>query len=155
MRSWSDLTNTSLEMEPGADPVRCFAERRAREVTNWLRDHEGDVSGWVVLDDINLAIADEVRKPSTKTMGPRLVQTWPLCGLTMGNAKTAVRILSGEMINKVVVERPVAPGGGLSTPMPRAAIAQPTSQVGSPGPAPGGSGGAMGGGSPGGATSVL
>merc|ERR1719229_1028971 len=31
----------------------------------------------------------------------------------MGNAKTAVRILNGEMINKVVVERPVAPGGGL------------------------------------------
>lgn len=27
----------------------------------------------------------------------------------MGNAKTAVRILNGEMINKVVVERQVAP----------------------------------------------
>lgn len=112
MRSWAGMTTTALEQEPGSDPVRCFAERRAREVTHWLGEHEGDISGthsWVVLDDINLAIADEAKKPSTKTLGPRLVQTWPLCGLTMGNAKTAVRILNGEMINKLVVERPVAP----------------------------------------------
>jgi len=120
MRLWAFVTTTALELEPGPDPVRQFAERRAREVTQWLNEHEGDVSGWVVLDDINLAIADEAKKPSTKSMASRLVQTWPLCGLTMGNAKTAVRILNGEMINKVVVERPTTASGGLSTPMPRA-----------------------------------
>merc|ERR1740123_2109887 len=120
MRVWASVTTAALELEPGPDPVRQFAERRAREVTQWLNEHEGDVSGWVVLDDINLAIADEAKKPSTKSMASRLVQTWPLCGLTMGNAKTAVRILNGEMINKVVVERPTTASGGLSTPMPRA-----------------------------------
>eukprot|EP00411_Alexandrium_monilatum_P059832 CAMPEP_0175509002 /NCGR_PEP_ID=MMETSP0096-20121207/10656_1 /TAXON_ID=311494 /ORGANISM="Alexandrium monilatum, Strain CCMP3105" /LENGTH=726 /DNA_ID=CAMNT_0016811149 /DNA_START=44 /DNA_END=2225 /DNA_ORIENTATION=- len=140
MRVWGSATTTGLELETGPDPVKCFAERRAREVTKWLLDHEGEVSGWVVLDDINLAIADEARKASTKQMGPRLVQTWPLCGLTMGNAKTAVRILNGEMINKVVVERPVAPGGGLSTPMPRAApgpATTPGSAPAAPAPAAG------------------
>merc|ERR1719362_1649969 len=122
MRVWASVTTAALELEQGPDPVRQFAERRAREVTQWLNEHEGDVSGWVVLDDINLAIADEAKKPSTKSMASRLVQTWPLCGLTMGNAKTAVRILNGEMINKVVVERQTtaagAAPGGISTPMP-------------------------------------
>jgi len=92
-----------------SDPVRSFADRRAREVTAYLREHEDSIKGWVVLDDINLAIADEEKKAATKSMGPKLVQTWPLCGLTMGNAKTAVRILNGEMIHKVLVERPKAP----------------------------------------------
>lgn len=142
MRLWGSVTATSLDIESGPDPVRSFAERRAREVTKWLQDHEGEVSGWVVLDDINLAIADEAKKASTKQLGARLVQTWPLCGLTMGNAKTAVRILNGEMINKVVVERPVAPGGGLSTPMPRAAATGPG------GAAPSAPGGATGGPAP-------
>merc|ERR1712157_421344 len=120
MRVWASVTTVALELEPGPDPVRQFAERRAREVTQWLNENEAVVSGWVVLDDINLAIADEAKKPSTKSMASRLVHTWPLCGLTMGNAKTAVRILNGEMINKVVVERPTTTPGGLSTPMPGA-----------------------------------
>mmetsp|Transcript_147915 Transcript_147915/g.368575 ORF Transcript_147915/g.368575 Transcript_147915/m.368575 type:complete len:654 (+) Transcript_147915:133-2094(+) len=115
VRTWSSKTVTSFELAAGADPVRSFAERRAREISNWLQEHEREVSGWVVLDDINLGVADEARKAQTKVMQPHLVQTWPLCGLTMGNAKTAVRILNGEMINKVVVERPVAPVGSAST----------------------------------------
>jgi len=117
MRAWGSVTTTTLEIESGSDPVKSFAERRAREVSSWLVEHEKEVRGWVVLDDINLSVADENKKKLTKTLGPRLVQTWPLCGLTMGNAKTAVRILNGEMINKVVVERPIAPGGGLSASM--------------------------------------
>lgn len=115
VRAWSSKTVGTLNLESGADPVRSFAERRAREITNWLQEHEREVSGWVVLDDINLGVADEARKAQAKPMQPHLVQTWPLCGLTMGNAKTAVRILNGEMINKVVVERPVAPVGSAST----------------------------------------
>lgn len=141
MRPWAAITTTSLEMEPGPDPVRSFAERRAREVTMWLREHEGDVSGWVVLDDVNLALSDEAKKANTKVMSPHLVQTWPLCGLTMGNAKTAVRILNGEMINKVVVERPVAPhvGAGAPTPMPVGAVggSTPGGMTGAATPMPG------------------
>lgn len=115
VRAWSSKTPVpdaaDFQDTPGGDPVRLFAERRAKEISCWLQEHEREVSGWVVLDDINLGVADESRKQATKGMQPHLVQTWPLCGLTMGNAKTAVRILNGEMINKVVVERPVAPVG--------------------------------------------
>jgi len=106
-----DWTSVEVDEVKMTDPVRSFADRRAREVSDWLRKHEDQTKGWVVLDDINLAIADEDNKQSAKSMAPKLVQTWPLCGLTMGNAKTAVRILNGEMIHKVLVERPKAPGG--------------------------------------------
>lgn len=126
LRPWASATTSKLELEPGSDPVRQFADRRAREIAAWLDAHGKDVSGWAVLDDINIAIADESKKSQAKkarqekdAISPHLVQTWPLCGLTMGNAKTAVRILNGEMINKVVVERPVAPTpSGMATPMP-------------------------------------
>jgi len=111
VRAWSSKTGCGIEIDKKAEPVRGFAERRAREITTWLQEHEREVSGWAVLDDINLGIADENRKSSARPIQPHLVQTWPLCGLTMGNAKTAVRILNGEMINKVVVERQVAPVG--------------------------------------------
>jgi len=121
VRAWSSKTTSELELESSADPVRAFAQRRAREISMWHQEHEREISGWVVLDDINLGIADESRKESTKVMQPHLVQTWPLCGLTMGNAKTAVRILNGEMINKVVVERPVAPVGSGGAPNTAAA----------------------------------
>jgi chemotaxis protein histidine kinase CheA len=114
LRAWSSMTTGALKLQTGPEPLRCFAERRAREISEWLREHEGDVNGWVVLDDINLTIADEARKTTTKAMGPHHVQPMPLCGLTMGNAKIAVRILNGAMINKVVVERPVAPTGGIA-----------------------------------------
>lgn len=125
LRPWGFTTTMDLELEPGPDQVRQFADRRAREIALWVQANEKDLKGWVVLDDINIAIADDVSKKSKTAkkdaIGPRLVQTWPLCGLTMGNAKTAVRILNGEMINKVVVERPIAPApSGLATPMPGA-----------------------------------
>ena len=71
----------------GPDALRCFAERRAKEISEWLRKHEakrlytlfhscdgfpwpcmgaaanlcwqGEISGWAVLDDINLSMTDE------------------------------------------------------------------------------------------------
>mmetsp|Transcript_87446 Transcript_87446/g.183018 ORF Transcript_87446/g.183018 Transcript_87446/m.183018 type:complete len:638 (-) Transcript_87446:90-2003(-) len=111
VRPWSSTTVTTLELEKSSDALKSFTERRALEISMWLQEHEREVSGWVVVDDINLALADASKKAKTKPMQPHLVQTWPLCGLTIGNAKTAVRILNGELINKVVVERPVAPVG--------------------------------------------
>eukprot|EP00929_Paragymnodinium_shiwhaense_P120634 TRINITY_DN92625_c0_g1_i1.p1 TRINITY_DN92625_c0_g1~~TRINITY_DN92625_c0_g1_i1.p1 ORF type:complete len:626 (+),score=176.77 TRINITY_DN92625_c0_g1_i1:146-2023(+) len=116
LRPWTALTTTTEKVESGGDALRCFADRRAREISHWIQQNEKDIKGWVVLDDINIAMSDELKKTQpakgSASIGPRLVQTWPLCGLTMGNAKTAVRILNGEMINKVVVERPVAPKAG-------------------------------------------
>jgi len=114
LRLWSDVTSKDFKLEKGPDALRCFAERRAKEISEWLRKHEGEVSGWAVLDDINLSMTDEAKKLVGKPtlMGPHHVQTWPLCGLTPGNAKTAVRILNGALINKVVVERQVAGQGG-------------------------------------------
>jgi len=108
LRPCHGTTRLDKESEPStsADPVRAFAERRGLEICAWLMAHDTEVKSWVVLDDINLGIADEEAKPGSKPMASKLVQTWPLCGLTTGNAKTAVRILRGEMINKVLVERP-------------------------------------------------
>merc|ERR1712039_602044 len=103
----------------GGDQLKAFAERRAKEISQWFVDNNSPVKGWVVIDDINLAVVDDSKKKDLKPLGSKIVQTRPLTGLTMGNAKTAVRILNGEMINKVVVERPQAPGmGGAATPMP-------------------------------------
>lgn len=113
LRLWSDVTSIDFKLEKGSDALRCFAERRAKEISEWLRQHEGEISGWAVLDDINLSMTDEAKRAG-KPMGPHHVQTWPLCGLTTGNAKTAVRILNGALINKVVVERPVAGQGGIA-----------------------------------------
>lgn len=138
MRNAHDATTVLLDRELGTnDVIKSFCERRAREITDWLQRHEHEVREWVVIDDVNLSMADESKKASTKAMGPRLVQTVPLFGLTMGNAKTAVRILLGEMIQKVVVKKslPAKPteqvndsgtatpmpgrgGGGFATPMP-------------------------------------
>merc|ERR1712039_446425 len=101
----------------GGDQLKAFAERRAKEISQWFVDNNSPVKGWVVIDDINLAVVDDSKKKDLKPLGSKIVQTRPLTGLTMGNAKTAVRILNGEMINKVVVERPQAPGMGLSASM--------------------------------------
>merc|ERR1719160_449123 len=106
MRPVHSCTTVALERDmTTSDVLKSFAERRAREISEWLSRHEHEVREWVVIDDVNLAIADEQKKPTTKPMGPRLVQTVPLFGLTMGNAKTAVRILLGELIQKVVVKK--------------------------------------------------
>jgi len=129
LRPCIGTTVSDAEKELGtADPVRAFAERRAREISAWLREHEEEVKGWCVIDDINLALADDDKKGTTKSMGPKLVQTWPLCGLTMGNAKTAVRILNGEIIHKVLVERPKAPtvGNAASPAAKISGVATPT-----------------------------
>eukprot|EP00933_Yihiella_yeosuensis_P070832 TRINITY_DN7899_c0_g1_i2.p1 TRINITY_DN7899_c0_g1~~TRINITY_DN7899_c0_g1_i2.p1 ORF type:complete len:435 (-),score=163.36 TRINITY_DN7899_c0_g1_i2:131-1435(-) len=108
LRVWSAVTASDRKLGKGSDALRCFAERRAEEISDYLATHE-EVSGWVVLDDINLSMGDDARKGNTKVMGPHHVQTLPLIGLTKGNAKTAVRILNGDMIKKVVVERAVTP----------------------------------------------
>merc|ERR1719456_723584 len=67
MRPVHSCTTVSLERELGtSDVLKSFCERRAREITEWLSRHESEVREWVVIDDINLAMADEQKKASTK-----------------------------------------------------------------------------------------
>eukprot|EP00746_Dinoflagellata_sp_MGD_P086194 gnl/MRDRNA2_/MRDRNA2_34097_c0_seq2.p1 gnl/MRDRNA2_/MRDRNA2_34097_c0~~gnl/MRDRNA2_/MRDRNA2_34097_c0_seq2.p1 ORF type:complete len:631 (+),score=137.31 gnl/MRDRNA2_/MRDRNA2_34097_c0_seq2:142-2034(+) len=104
IRPVGGCTTTAIERDQSnADVLRSFCERRAREISEWLQHHESTVREWVVIDDVNLATADEHKKTGTKAMGPRLVLTVPLFGLTMGNAKTAIRVLQGEVIQKRAV----------------------------------------------------
>jgi len=91
-------TPTDLQRDMGTEnPFKAFTERRAREISQWLSQNP-QVRQWVVLDDINMAAADEDRKPGTLLMAPRIVQTHRKIGLTAENAKAAVRILAGEKL---------------------------------------------------------
>lgn len=97
MRPCATWTPTDLQRDMGTDPFKAFTERRAREISQWLAGNP-QVRQWVVLDDINMAAADEERKPGTLLMSPRIVQTHRKVGLTLEQAKAAVRILRGEKL---------------------------------------------------------
>lgn len=95
--SW---TPTDLAREMGtADPFKAFAERRAREISQYVSSN-AHIKQWVVIDDINMTIADEDRKQGTHLMAPRIVQTHRKIGITMDNARAAVRLLHGEKFDK-------------------------------------------------------
>mmetsp|Transcript_59618 Transcript_59618/g.129076 ORF Transcript_59618/g.129076 Transcript_59618/m.129076 type:complete len:315 (-) Transcript_59618:84-1028(-) len=99
--SW---TPTDLTRDMGTEnPFKAFTERRAREISQWLSNNPA-VRQWVVLDDINMSTADEDRKPGTLLMTPRIVQTHRKIGLTLENAKAAVRILRGEKLPPQILE---------------------------------------------------
>eukprot|EP00928_Gymnodinium_smaydae_P063922 TRINITY_DN47390_c0_g1_i1.p1 TRINITY_DN47390_c0_g1~~TRINITY_DN47390_c0_g1_i1.p1 ORF type:complete len:366 (-),score=83.20 TRINITY_DN47390_c0_g1_i1:115-1056(-) len=100
----SSWTPTDLSRDMGTEnPFKAFTERRAREISTWLSNNP-QVKQWVVLDDINMADADEDRKPGTLLMSPRIVQTHRKIGITMENAKAAVRILRGEKLPPQILE---------------------------------------------------
>mmetsp|Transcript_102550 Transcript_102550/g.328570 ORF Transcript_102550/g.328570 Transcript_102550/m.328570 type:complete len:323 (-) Transcript_102550:237-1205(-) len=98
MRPCATWTPTDLQRDMGTDnPFRAFTERRAREISQWVGGNP-QVKQWVVIDDINMADADGERKPGTLLMAPRIVQTHRKIGLTLEQAKAAVRILRGEKL---------------------------------------------------------
>lgn len=98
MPTCASWTPTDLSRDMGTEnPFQAFTERRAREISQWLSKNPS-VRQWVVLDDINMADADPDRKPGTLRMTERIVQTHRKIGLTMENAKAAVRILNGEKL---------------------------------------------------------
>mmetsp|Transcript_124429 Transcript_124429/g.244041 ORF Transcript_124429/g.244041 Transcript_124429/m.244041 type:complete len:325 (+) Transcript_124429:114-1088(+) len=98
MRPCATWTPTDLQRDMGTEnPFKAFTERRAREISQWVTSNP-QVRQWVVIDDINMAAADEDRKPGTLLMAPRIVQTHRKIGLTLEQAKAAVRILSGEKL---------------------------------------------------------
>eukprot|EP00927_Polykrikos_kofoidii_P008340 TRINITY_DN13463_c0_g1_i2.p2 TRINITY_DN13463_c0_g1~~TRINITY_DN13463_c0_g1_i2.p2 ORF type:complete len:308 (-),score=63.41 TRINITY_DN13463_c0_g1_i2:22-945(-) len=99
--SW---TPTDLQRDMGMEnPLRAFAERRAREISQWITSNP-QVKQWVVLDDINMADADIDRKPGTMLMTPRIVQTHRKIGITMENARASVRILRGEKLPPQILD---------------------------------------------------
>lgn len=104
MPSCSSWTPTDLQRDMGTEnPFKAFTERRAREISQWLGNNP-QVKQWVVLDDINMAEADEDRKPGTLLMAPRIVQTHRKIGITMENARAAVKILRGEKLPPQILE---------------------------------------------------
>lgn len=107
MRPCATWTPTDLQRDMGTEnPFKAFIERRAREISQWLSNNP-QVKQWVVIDDINMADADLDRKPGTLLMAPRIVQTHRKIGLTMDQAKAAVRLLRGEKLPPQVL--PVQP----------------------------------------------
>ncbi|CAJ1362277.1 unnamed protein product [Effrenium voratum] len=107
MRPCATWTPTDLQRDMGTEnPFKAFTERRAREISQWLNTNP-QVKQWVVIDDINMADADLDRKPGTLLMAPRIVQTHRKIGLTMEQAKAAIRLLRGEKLPPQVL--PIQP----------------------------------------------
>ncbi|CAE8613024.1 unnamed protein product [Polarella glacialis] len=71
-----------------------WAERRAREITQWLRENL-EVRSYAMLDDLDLSMADEqsVRNPETFRMTRRFVKVDPDVALTLTDARRAIELL--------------------------------------------------------------
>jgi len=71
-----------------------WAERRAREISEWLCENT-EVKNWVALDDLDLSLADDasVRNSETFRTANRLVLTDPEVALTQSNARQACEML--------------------------------------------------------------
>lgn len=74
------------------DPAVIWCERRAREITTWLKDHK-EVTSWVAIDDLDFSWADAVKAASTASMKYRSVLTNAHRCITEENAEQAVQLL--------------------------------------------------------------
>lgn len=74
------------------NPILAWCERRAREIGIWLKEHP-DVTAWVVLDDLDFVMADNVRAVGTPWIKYRSVHTNDKHCITEVDAQEAVRIL--------------------------------------------------------------
>jgi len=84
------------QLERFGDPLKSFAQRRAREIGEYLTStHE--VKRWVALDDIDLSMADDDRRPGQPALGPRLVLTDKGICLTKEDAQKAIALLNGTL----------------------------------------------------------
>lgn len=98
MRPCATWTPTDLQRDMGTEsPFKAFTERRAREISQWISTNP-QIRQWVVIDDINMAAADDDRKPGTLLMAPRIVQTHRKIGLTLEQAAAAIKLLSGAKL---------------------------------------------------------
>jgi hypothetical protein len=107
-----DCTTTSLK--PKLELLKtnqaiAFAERRNREIGDWLKRHPG-IDAWVALDDVDLTLGDGVRSnKDSPLMKGRIVRIHPQTCLTDQDAKEAIRILCDPPIltsdQKIGIER--------------------------------------------------
>jgi len=98
MRPCATWTPTDLQRDMGTEsPFKAFTERRAREISQFVNANT-QIRQWVVIDDINMAAADDDRKPGSLLMSPRIVQTHRKIGLTLEQAQAACKILRGEKL---------------------------------------------------------
>lgn len=74
------------------DAAISWCERRAREISAWLKGHP-EVASWVIIDDLDFNWADSVRIAGTQLMKPRSVLTNPKMCITEEDAAEAVRII--------------------------------------------------------------
>jgi len=74
-------------------PIIAWCERRAREITKWLKDHP-EVTAYVALDDLDFSWADNVRTAGTNWMKVRSVHTDDKKCLLEDDVKLAVEILT-------------------------------------------------------------
>lgn len=96
-----------------AHPIIAWCERRAREITKWLKDHP-EVTSWVALDDLNFEWADNVRAAGTHWMKIRSVHTNDKICLTEEGAQEAMNILLNPPLEPKVLKRPVSEGPAAS-----------------------------------------
>eukprot|EP00930_Biecheleria_cincta_P060585 TRINITY_DN46226_c0_g1_i1.p1 TRINITY_DN46226_c0_g1~~TRINITY_DN46226_c0_g1_i1.p1 ORF type:complete len:275 (+),score=48.90 TRINITY_DN46226_c0_g1_i1:73-897(+) len=74
------------------DQAVVWAERRAREIGSWLKQHK-EVKAWVAIDDLDFSWADGVKVLGTPLIKHRSVCTNPKHCITEKDADEAVRIL--------------------------------------------------------------
>lgn len=85
-------------------PILGWCERRAREITMWLKDHP-EVTSWVVLDDLDFTLADNVRATGTNWIKYRSILTHDKHCLTEDDCKEAVRIILNPPPEPKALER--------------------------------------------------
>eukprot|EP00933_Yihiella_yeosuensis_P040234 TRINITY_DN3448_c0_g1_i1.p1 TRINITY_DN3448_c0_g1~~TRINITY_DN3448_c0_g1_i1.p1 ORF type:complete len:272 (-),score=54.52 TRINITY_DN3448_c0_g1_i1:166-981(-) len=74
------------------DTAIVWAERRAREIGNWLKSHK-EVKAWVAIDDIDFSWADGQKTVGTPLIKHRSVHTNPKHCITEKDATQAIQIL--------------------------------------------------------------
>lgn len=72
-----------------------WAERRAREISQWLSEHP-EVIAWIALDDLDLGKADDFRKRFTFKMTPNLILTDQELALTASDGRRAAENLQKQ-----------------------------------------------------------
>mmetsp|Transcript_29871 Transcript_29871/g.85599 ORF Transcript_29871/g.85599 Transcript_29871/m.85599 type:complete len:282 (+) Transcript_29871:87-932(+) len=102
-REWTPIFSPKPELQ-AKHGVLAWVERRAREITEWLKKHP-EVTSWVALDDLDFAWADNVRSAGTYWIKIRSVHTDDKICLTEDGAVEAVRILQSPPPEPVVERR--------------------------------------------------